>query len=157
MKSFVRRAARIVIGAAAVCAVTLPAQADEGGKPLADFITEYLRIWNTFDAQALATKIYRIPGESEAAATARFTKTFADLKAQGYGSSKAFSADGCLLTPESGFAILRFQRLMADGKVMGPERRSSMYLIRKFPEGWRIVGTMPISNSAQLTCVSATS
>jgi len=152
MKPLIRTAA-----IAAACAMALPAQADESGKPLADFITEYLRIWNTFDAASLAKNIYRIPGESEEAATARFTKTFADLKAQNYGSSKAFSAQGCLLAPDSGFAILRFQRLLADGKVMGPERRSSMYMIRKFPDGWRIVGTAPISNAAKIECSTVAS
>jgi hypothetical protein len=50
---------------------------------------------------------------------------------------------------------LRFTRWKTDGTPLGPKERVSLYLLKKFPEGWRItqlIGGMDYS--ADLSCKS---
>jgi len=51
---------------------------------------------------------------------------------------------------------LRFTRLKTDGAPLGPKDRATLYLVRKFPEGWRITDLIGMSPTARLTCTSAT-
>ena len=80
---------------------------------------------------------------------------FARLRAQGYDHSDLQSAKGCLLTPKTALAVLRFSRLKADGTPMPPKDRASLYLLRKFDDGWRITALLGLSPSARIDCASA--
>jgi hypothetical protein len=145
---------RFLIALAAALAVGIPAHADERGKVVEQVMDEYLRLWNAHDAQAVATRIYRMDGPM--GTPAGLQASFDQLKAQGYDHSTKISVQGCLLSDTTGLAQLRFTRWKTDGTPLGPKERVSLYLLKKFPEGWRItqlIGGMDYS--ADLSCKSA--
>jgi hypothetical protein len=139
---------------AAVIALTaIPARADERGKEIEAVMDEYLRLWNAHDAGAVTTKIYRMDGPM--GTKEGLQANFDQLKAQGYDHSTKTSVEGCLLSDASGLAELRFTRWKSDGTPLGPKDRVSLYLLRKFPDGWRITQLIPMDLSAHLNCKSA--
>jgi hypothetical protein len=144
---------KLLIACAAALALTTPVHADERGKEIVAVMNEYLRLWNLHDAAAVSTQIYRMDGPN--GTQAGLQANFDSLKAQGYDHSSAASIDGCLLSPTSGLAEMRFTRWKADGTPLGPKDRISLYQLRKFPDGWRITQMIPMDLSAHLNCQSA--
>jgi hypothetical protein len=149
MKTHIRAA----LAALALIPLAAPALADERGKEIVAVMTEYLRLWNAHDAQAVTTRIYRMDGAN--GTPAGLQANFDSLKAQGYDHSTAASIEGCLLSPTSGLAEMRFTRWKTDGTPLGPKDRVSLYQLRKFPDGWRITQMIPMDLSAHLNCQSA--
>lgn len=143
------------LSAAAIAGVAAPALADEKGRELEAFMRRYVELWNASDAKAITTSVYRFdnaanPMQSEAG----LAKQFADLKAQGYKNSTIASVNGCLLSDTSGLAELRFTRWKTDGAPLGPKDRVSLYVLRKFPDGWRVTGMVGMDVAARLNCSS---
>jgi hypothetical protein len=139
---------------AAVSLLSAPARADERGKEIEAVMDEYLRLWNAHDAGAIATRIYKMEGTRGTAAGLQ--QSFDQLKAQGYDHSTKASIEGCLLSDTVGLAEMRFTRWKTDGTPLGPKDRVSLYLLRKFPEGWRITELIGMDVTANLNCRSAT-
>jgi hypothetical protein len=139
---------------AAASLFSAPARADERGKVIEAVMDEYLRLWNAHDAAAVTTRIYRMEGAMGTAAGLQ--QNFDQLKAQGYDHSTKTSVEGCLLSETVGLAELRFTRWKTDGTPLGPKDRVSLYLLRKFPDGWRITELIGMSATADLSCKSAT-
>ena len=50
---------------------------------------------------------------------------------------------------------MRFSRLKADGTPLPPKDRATLYQLRRFPDGWRIVRLIPMSATAKVACTSA--
>ena len=143
---------RVLVALAAVLALPLPVHADERGKEIVQVMEEYLRLWNAHDAQAVATRIYKMDGPN--GTPAGLQANFDQLMAQGYDHSTKISIEGCLLGPNSGLAEMRFTRWKTDGTPLGPKERVSLYQLRKFPEGWRITQLIQMDYSAHLNCQS---
>ena len=133
--------------------LALPARADERGKEIETVMDEYLRLWNAHDAAAITSRIYRMDGPTGTAAGLQ--ASFDQLKAQGYDHSTKASIEGCLLSDTTGLAEMRFTRWKTDGTPLGPKDRVSLYVLRKFPEGWRITQLIGMDVSANLNCKSA--
>ncbi len=106
---------------------------------------EYITIWNTHDAAQVLARVYRMP-DTAMGTPAGLQKNFDDLKAQGYDHSQLYGVRGCLLTPETGLGEMDFTRLKTDGSVL-QARRTSVYQLKKFPDGWRITsfGAGPVN------------
>jgi len=138
---------------AAASLLSVPALADERGKVIEAVMDEYLRLWNAHDAAAVTTQIYRMEGAMGTAAGLQ--RNFDQLKAQGYDRSTKTSVEGCLLSDTVGLAELRFTRWKTDGTPLGPKDRVSLYVLRKFPDGWRITELIGMDVSANLDCKSA--
>lgn len=119
-------------------------------------LRQYVELWNAGDAEAISSRIYRLPPTNPFATRAGLEAEFARLKADGYSRSVTHALDGCLLTPTQAMVQLRFTRLKTDGAPLGPKDRATLYLVRKFPEGWRITDLIGMSPTARLTCTSAT-
>jgi len=131
------------------------ARADEPARDVEALMADYTRLWSAKDAHAIWTTIYRLDPGQTFHSEADLAAEFARLKAQGYDHSDLQSARGCLLTLKTALAVLRFSRLKADGTPMPPKDRASLYLLRRFDDGWRITALLGLSPSARIDCASA--
>lgn len=149
---------RPVVLSLALAAVLLPAAvlADARARDAEAVMTEYVRLWNAHDAAAISSRIYRLRPDHPMARQAGLQAEFDRLKAQGYARSLTTSLDACLLTPSQALAQLRFTRLKTDGEPLPPRDRATLYVLRKFPDGWRITDLIGMSATAKLSCASAT-
>jgi ketosteroid isomerase-like protein len=148
---------------AAVCtaltialACAAPVRADERGKEVEAFMASYLKLWNAHDAKAITEQIYRFDGPNPMGTKAGLQAEFDRLKAQGYDHSENISIKACLVTPAQALVEFRFSRLKADGSALPPRERASLYMARKFPDGWRINQLIGMDPTAHLTCTSYT-
>jgi hypothetical protein len=146
---------RLLLLAAAALAIAAPARADEGGREVAAVMAEYFRLWNAHDAAAITSRIYRFDGPNPMGERAGLEAQFAQLKAQGYDRSVWHGVDACVIGPDQAIAELRFTRMKTDGTPLGPKDRATLYVLRRFPDGWRIVRLIGMSPAAKVSCRSA--
>lgn len=151
MKTLIRAAC----AALALTAVTPPVHADEAGREPQALMEDYFRLWNLHDAKTIVAKYYRLDGSNPISTEAGLSASFAQLKSQGYDHSALASMETCLLSPSLAMTIMRYTRLKTDGTFMPPQKRVSMYRLRKFPDGWRVIDMQAMSDSVQITCKSA--
>jgi hypothetical protein len=124
---------------AALLLSPVAARADDKGDAEA-FMREYLRLWNAHDAGAIIARIYRLEGDNPMGTQAGLQAEFDALKAQGYDYSDIHSITACVRPGDRADVDLRYSRLKTDGTAMPPTERKSLYRVRKFPDGWRVVG-----------------
>jgi ketosteroid isomerase-like protein len=147
---------RLAMFAAALLALApLAARADERARDVEALMGDYFRLWNAHDAHGVWTRAYRLDPAQQMHSEADLAASFAQLKAQGYDHSDLQSVHACLLTPQTAMAVMRFSRLKADGTPLPPKDRASVYLLRKFDDGWRITALMGMDAAARLDCASA--
>jgi len=146
------RAALFALAAAVILAS--PAFADERAKDIEAVMREYFRLWNAGDAGAITSRIYRFDGPNAMSTQAGLEKTFADLRAQGYDHSDTISIEGCLLSASTGMVELRYSRIKKDGQPMPPKDRATLYMMRKFDDGWRITQMIGMGQGADMNCTS---
>lgn len=101
-------------------------------------IREYTALWNKGDAAAISSRIYKFdntanPMQSQAG----LQKNFDDLKARGYHHSDIHEVDSCLASPDLALVQMKFSRMKTDGSYLAKDM-TSIYTVRKLPEGWRI-------------------
>jgi hypothetical protein len=146
-----------ILIAAALAALSLasPALADDKGREVEAFMRRYIELWNAGDAATITKQVYRFDNPANAMQSeAGLAANFADLKKQGYDKSTLASINGCLLTETSALAEMRFTRWKTDGTPLGPKDRVSLYVLRKFPDGWRVTQMVGMDVSAHLNCTS---
>lgn len=148
---------RILLTALAALAVGLPAAAwaDARAADLEAMMAEYARLWSAKDAHAIATRMYRMDPGAGPQDEAALAEGFRRLAAEGYDHSDIASVEACRLTASRGLAVMRFSRLKADGTVLPPKDRASLYLLRRFDDGWRITALIGMDPTARLSCASA--
>ena len=145
-----------VLGAALAAALmAAPALADERAADVTAKMHEYLSLWNAHDAKGVIENVYRLDS-SPVGNVEGLQRNFDQLKSQGYDHSEEISLETCLLTDTSALAEFRFTRFKTDGTPLGPRQRVSLYILRKFDDGWRIVQLMGMDYGANLNCTSAT-
>jgi hypothetical protein len=147
---------RLILFAALALAATTPARADRRGAEVKAFMEQYLSLWNAHDAAAINSRIYRLDPPNPMADLAGVQTEFARLRAQGYDHSTNDGIEACLIGPDQAMAEMRFSRLKADGTPLPPKDRASLYFLRRFPDGWRIVRIMGFSATAKIACKSTT-
>lgn len=135
--------------------VPIAARADDRAKDVEALMGDYIRLWDAHDAHAIWTRIYRLDAAQPLKSEADLAAEFAGLKSQGYDHSDMTSVQGCLLTPATATAVMRFSRLNTDGTPMPPKDRATLYMLRRFDDGWRITARIGMDASARLECASA--
>jgi hypothetical protein len=150
-----RRALAALLVSLAAVAAPVAARADARAADLEALMAEYTRLWSAKDAHAIATRIYRLDPGAGPQDEAALAEGFRRLVAEGYDRSELQSVEACKLTGSRALAVLRFTRLRADGTPMPPKDRASLYLLRRFDDGWRITALLPMSPTASLSCTSA--
>jgi hypothetical protein len=151
-----RLTAAVGTALAIMMACAAPARADERGKEVEAFMAGYLALWNAHDAKAITERIYRFDGPNPRSTQAGLQAEFDRLKADGYDHSESVGIKACLLTPTEALVEFRFSRLKADGSALPPKARSSVYMVRKFPDGWRIHQLIGMDATAHIACTSYT-
>jgi hypothetical protein len=147
---------KAAVAIALVLLLPTAARADEGGREAEAFLREYTRVWASKNPSALSAGFYRFENPDAPMATeAGVAAEFARLAAGGYDRSEIAGVEGCQLGPQSALGVIRFSRLLRDGRPMPPKDRATLYVLRKFGDGWRIVSMVPMGPSAQLSCRSA--
>jgi hypothetical protein len=116
------------------------ALAQDGKAEIEAVMAEYLKLWNAHDAKTITARIYRLDESHPWSTEAGLAKEFERLKGQGYSHSDTHGIRGCITGPDAGQVELRFTRLKTDGGFMPPKDRLSIYKLKKFPDGWRVVG-----------------
>lgn len=140
-------------GLLAAVVLTQPARADAKSE-IEAFMSEYLVVWNAHDAGAITSRYYRLEGAHPWGTEAGMTAEFERLKAQGYDRSDTSSIRGCVLSADTGQVEIRYVRLKADGSFMPPKDRASIYMLRRFADGWRVTGFKGIPAETQMECPS---
>ena len=116
---------------------------------------DYTAMWSAKDAEGIWAKVYR-PGRGlrfqSAADVGQELKRLSD---QGYDHSVINSVRPCLLAAQDGVVEFRYTRLKTDGGFMPPKDRAGLYVVHKYPEGWRIVSILPMDARAKVDCTSA--
>jgi hypothetical protein len=131
-----------------------PAHADDKAD-LETFMRGYLKLWNAHDAAAISARIYRLDSSNPWSTQAGLQAEFDRLKAQGYDKTDTQSVTGCVLTADTGQVELRYVRLKTDGTFMPPKDRASIYQLRRFPDGWRVVGFAGLPPGQKMECPSS--
>jgi hypothetical protein len=143
-----------MIRTAALLAAALlaaPAHAD-AKEDLEAVMAAYLERWNAHDAEAITTTYYRLDGAHPWSTEDGMKAEFERLKAQGYDRSDVSGIRGCALGEDTGQVELRYVRLKADGSFMPPKDRASIYMLRKFADGWRITGFRGMPADQTMEC-----
>lgn len=146
---------RLILLAALIATTATAARADERGAEVKAFMEQYISLWNAHDAAAITQRIYRFDAPNPMGDLTGLSAEFARLKAQGYDRSTISNIEACVIGPDQAVAELRFSRLKADGTPLPPKDRASLYLLRRFPDGWRITRLIGMSATAKITCRSA--
>jgi hypothetical protein len=145
-----RLATVVAAGLALFASQALGAASDDLRRLFAD----YRAMWSAKDADGIWAKVYR-PGRGlrfqSAADVAQELKRLSD---EGYDHSVINSVRPCLLTAQDGVVEFRFTRLKTDGGFMPPKDRAGLYVVHKYPEGWRIVSILPMDARARVDCAS---
>src|SRR5579862_9836661 len=143
--NFCLRAALLAALAAPLLALAAPAaRADERGRDVEAMMADYTRLWSAKDAHAIWTRLYRLDPGQTFHSEADLAAEFARLTAQGYDHSDLQSVNACLLTSKTALAVLRFNRLKADGTFLAKDVASA-YILRRFDDGWRITALLPFN------------
>ena len=145
---------RVLIALVASMLAVQTARSDERGREVEAFMEEYLRLWNAHDAAAIIDHVYRMDPGNPMGDRAGLEAEFARLKAQGYDHSTKTSIEACLIAKDRALAEFRFSRLKAEGTPLPPKERATLYLLRRFPDGWRITQLIGFDASADLSCRS---
>ena len=100
---------------------------------------EYFRVWNARDASALHTDIYRLGPHGRLHSEADFRKVLDQVIADGWDYS---TLDEVSIHPWGDDAFLangRYSRFTAKGEPLEQVRTPTAYVIKRFPDGLRIV------------------
>lgn len=150
MKRQAMKMFRATLCAAAVLAAA-PAFADRKAD-VETFMWAYLKLWNAHDAGAIIERVYRLPETNAWRTKEGLQAEFDRLKAQGYDHTDTQSVTGCILGPDTAQVELRYVRLKTDGSFMPPKDRVSVYQLREFADGWRVVGFAGLASGAKMGC-----
>ena len=115
-------------------------------------MSEYLRAWNAHDAATIIKDFYRLDPSHRWSTVEGLQAEFDRLKAEGYDRSEIHGITGCVITADTGQVELRFTRLKTDGTFMPPEKRVSVYQVRRFDDGWRATGMAGLAPGESMKC-----
>lgn len=137
--------------AVAALAFAAPAFADRKADVEA-FMWDYLKLWNAHDAGEIIDHVYRLPETNAWRTKEGLQAEFDRLKAQGYDHTDTKSVTGCILGPDTAQVELQYVRLKTDGSFMPPKDRGSVYQLKQFADGWRVVGFAGLASGARMEC-----
>jgi hypothetical protein len=116
--------------------------------------SDYVKYWGDGDFEKISGEVYDVPfslfkqEKTEVFVTKKqvkdfLVKTFRELEKNNYGHSKTngwehYKLDGGLAVIE-----MNFTRYLKNGEIMGPQKRTATYILRKAEAGYRIVGMVP--------------
>jgi len=120
--------------------------ADEAGAKL----YEYFEVFNARDKEKVANHIYSTPVHigggtghrvlaDPDAATANLTSLYEQIEAQGWKESVIDNLEICHLSATLALVDTRYSRMDHDGEPIPPAVRTTLYVLQKIDDNWRIV------------------
>jgi hypothetical protein len=111
---------------------------------------EYFDVFNTKDKDRIANYIYSTPvhiggGEGHrvladpAAAVENLSNLYPQIEAQGWKKSVIDDLKVCVLSGTLALVDTRYSRMTGDGEPIPPAIRTTLYVLQKIDDNWRIV------------------
>lgn len=124
----------------------------------------YINAWNTGDFACIANEVYHPPVYVyEAGATselptadaivALLSGLRAELDQAGFTHSELVEVSHCDLGDGLAFASFHYRRFNSQDPDSGKEVLSSAYILRRYPEGWRLAAHVFQSRRSRLQCL----
>tara|TARA_B100001750_G_scaffold179475_1_gene147834 strand:+ start:102 stop:566 length:465 start_codon:yes stop_codon:yes gene_type:complete len=113
-------------------------------------IYEYFGVFNDKDLEQIANNIYAMPllvggGEGHLvwndaeSATNSLRNTYKEIESRGWKASVIDNTKTCTLSANLALVDVKFSRMNGEGKAIPPEIRTTLYVLKKTAEGWRII------------------
>ena len=136
--------------------------ADDAGATL----YEYFDAFNAKDKDRVANVVYSTPvhiggGSAHrvladpAAAVDNLTDLYAQIEAQGWKESVIEDLRVCVLSDSLALVDTRYSRMTHDGKPIPPDIRTTLYVVQKIDDDWRIVAFYGHDNDRRPVCEAA--
>lgn len=133
--------------------------ADDAGAKL----YEYFATFNEKDAQKVANTIYSTPvhiggGSGHRiladpdAAVENLTSLYEQIEAQGWVESKISDLKICLASESLALVDTRYSRIDKAGNAIPPVIRTTLYVLQKIDDDWRIVAFYGHDNDKRPAC-----
>lgn len=132
--------------------------ADAGAK-----VYEYFEAFNQKDTNKIATTIYSMPVHigggtghriyaDASAAVASLPGFYEQIEADGWVESRISDLKICMASETLALVDTRFSRLDQNGETMPPAIRTTLYILQKIEEDWRIVAFYGHDNDSRPGC-----
>lgn len=153
---------RTLLAIALILLCSPPSGADEKADAGAK-VYEYFATFNAKDVEKIARQIYSTPvhvggGDShrvladEPAAVANLNGLFEQIEAQGWRESRIEDVEVCLASATLALVDTRYSRIDHDGKPIPPAIRTTLYVLQKIDNSWRIVAFYGHDNGSRPGC-----
>ena len=123
---------------------------------------EYFEAFSAKESERIATRIYGTPVhiggtahrvlENPDAAIANLTRLYKQIEAQGWVESRIDNLQVCVLSENLVLVDTRYSRLKADGEAIPPAIRTTLYVVQRVDDDWRIVAFYGHDNDRRLNC-----
>jgi len=124
---------------------------------------EYFDVFNAKDVDKVANYIYSTPVHigggaghgvltDPAAAIENLTSLYAQIEAQGWQESVIEDLKVCVASETLALVDTRYSRMDADGQPIPPAIRTTLYVLQKIDDAWRIVAFYGHDNDKRPSC-----
>ena len=142
-----------------VSAVTFADDAEDAGAKLHEYFAEF----NEKDIETVANYIYSTPVHigggaghrvlaDPAAAVANLTGLYEQIEAQGWVESRIENLRICVASESLALVDTRYSRIDHDGEPIPPAIRTTLYVLQKIEDNWRIVAFYGHNNDIRPSC-----
>ncbi|MDH5344849.1 MAG: nuclear transport factor 2 family protein, partial [Gammaproteobacteria bacterium] len=124
---------------------------------------EYFAVFNALDWDTVANDIYSTPvhiggGDSHqvlanpAAAVENLVRLHEQISAQGWNKSVIDDLQVCILSDTLALVDTRYSRITKDGEPIPPVVRTTLYVLQKIDNDWRIIAFYGHEPGARPNC-----
>lgn len=124
---------------------------------------QYFAAFNEKDVDRIATSIYSTPVQIGAASGHRIyadpqdaidnlNRLYEQIEAQGWVESRIANLEICVASPTLALVDTRYSRIGSDGKPIPPAIRTTLYVLQKINDDWRIVAFYGHDSDRRPTC-----
>jgi len=149
----------IAVLAFVLCNVAIADDVEDAGAKL----YEYFATFNEKDAHRVANYIYSTPvhiggGSSHRvladsdAAVENLTSLYAQIEAQGWVESKIHDLKICVASARLALVDARYSRIDNAGNAIPPAIRTTLYVLQKIDDDWRIIAFYGHDNDKRPAC-----
>ena len=152
---------RRILTLALICVpfVAIADDADDAGAKL----YEYFEVFNEQDREKVANVIYSTPlhiggGDSHRVladpdgAIENLGNLYTQIEAQGWKESVIDNLKVCVLSDTLALVDTRYSRMTHEGRPIPPDVRTTLYIVQKIDDDWRIVAFYGHDNDKRPVC-----
>lgn len=154
----IRKSVLALIGA---FAISVGVVADD--ESAAATLHQYFAAFNEKDVDRIATSIYSTPVQigggsghriyaDPRAAIDNLNRLYAQIEAQGWVESRIENLEVCVASDTLALVDTRYSRIDGDGKPIPPVTRTTLYVLQRADDDWRIVAFYGHDNDHRPTC-----